>query len=139
MKIISIFFLLFSLFASQAFAGDYHQKDSRHVVVYTVADGSGNHVTGQTIRLTIYDPSANQYYDFNDSTFKALSSVTTLHRSLNENATSGIYFTTITIDNSTLVSRDIVMTVSNDDGTYGDLQSESIYFDRLEQVVKIHR
>src|SRR3990167_6421345 len=128
-----ILLLLIACFiATPCFAGDTHQSDSTHSVVYTVADDEGNHVTGQTIRLTLYNPKSNQYYDFSDNTFKSLSSVTTLHRSLNENATSGIYFTTITIDNATRVSADVVVTVSNDSSAYGDLQSESVSFDRLE-------
>ena len=136
---LGIAILCILLMYGRAFSGDYHQDDSQHAVVYTVTDASGNHVTGQTIRLTLYRPSDNKYYDFSDNTFDNLSSVTTLHRSLTENATSGMYFTTVTVDNATLVSADVVITVSNDDGTYGDQQSESVYFDRLEQIVKIHR
>lgn len=136
LKLIALFLILL---CSQAYAGDYHQSDSTHVVVYTVADAAGDHVTGQTIRLTMYRPATNQYYDFSDGTWKALSSVTTLHRTMNENATSGMYFTTVTIDTATLVSADVVMTVSNDNATYADLQSEAVYFDRIERVIKINR
>ena len=131
--------LLFLLITSIAYASDTHQSDSTHVVAYTVADAAGNHVSGQTIRLTLYNPKTNQYYDFSDNTFKAQSSVTTLHRTMNENNVNGVYFTTVTIDNSTLVSSDVIMTVSNDSGTYGDLQSETVSFDRLEDMILINR
>src|SRR3990167_6492275 len=134
---IILFLLLF--LTSLVYAGDYHQADSTHTIVYTVSDASGNHVAGETVRLTLYRPATNQYYDFSDNTWKNLSSVTTLHRTLNENATSGIYFSTVTIDTSTMISADVVITVSNDSGVYGDLQSESVYFDRIKRLIKINR
>lgn len=132
-------FAILILFSSVSFAGDYHQDDSQHVVAYNVTDSNGDFVSGQTVRLTVYKPRDNTFFDFSDSTFKALASVSTLHRTLNENATASIYFTTMTIDSASLISNDIVMTVSNDNATYGDTQSEVVYFDRLEQQVKIHR
>ena len=122
-----------------SFAGDSHQDDSTHAVVYTVVDDQGNHVSGQTIRLTMYNPKTNKYYDFADGAWENLSTVSSLHRSMTENATNWTYFTTVTVDSSTLVSADVVMTVSNDDASYGDMQSESVNFDRLEDMIRINR
>ena len=82
-------FLLLIFITTKAFAGDYHQDDAQHVVLYNVTDSSGNHVTGETIRLTMYQVRNNTFFDFSDNTFKALGSVTTLHRTMNENATGG--------------------------------------------------
>ena len=133
-------FLLFSLSTiSTALAGDYHQNDSQHVIIYNVTDTSSNHVTGETLRVTLSQPRNNTFFDFSDNTFKAVGSITTLHRTMSENATGGFYYTTISIDSGTTVSADIVCTVSNESATYADNQSEAIYFDRLERVVKIHR
>ena len=139
MKQIALVLLAILLVSSQSFAGDGHQNDSNHVVVYTVTDGSGNHVTGQTVRLTMFRPRNNQYFDWSDSTWKIIGSVTTLHQTMIENATSGIYYYTISNDNGTLISGDIICTVSNEAALYADTVSESIHFDRLEKIVKINR
>lgn len=132
-------FLLMLLISSIAYAGDYHQNDSQHALTYVILDDNGDVVSGQTVRATLYRPRDNTYYDFNDGTFKALASVTTLHRTMTENATNGTYYTTVSVDNGTIVSGDIVMTVSNDSAVYKDKQSYSVYFDRLEKVIKINR
>ena len=132
-------FLLLIFITTKAFAGDYHQDDAQHVVLYNVTDSSGNHVTGETVRLTMYQVRNNTFFDFDDNTFKALGSVTTLHRTMNENATGGFYFTTVTIDSASLVSSEIVCTISNESASYADTVSEAIYFDKLEQLIKIHR
>ena len=52
-----------------AIAGDYHQEDSTHMVIYTVVDTSGNHVTGETIRLTLRSQDSVNYYDFSNNTY----------------------------------------------------------------------
>ncbi len=139
MKHTRLLILAFSLISVSLWAGDYHQNDSQHVVTYNVTDNNGNHVSGETVRLTLTQPRNNTFFDFNDNSFKALSSVTTLHRVMSENATGGFYFTTISVDSGTLISSDVVCTISNESATYADNQSEAIYFDRLERVVKIHR
>ena len=134
-----LIFLLILLFSTFAWAGDYHQNDSQHVVTYNVTDSNGNHVAGETVRLTLSQPRNNTFFDFSDNMFKAIGSVTTLHRVMSENATGGFYYTTISIDSGTLVSSDIVCTVSNESAIYADNQSETVYFDRLEKQVKINR
>lgn len=140
MRVIRLALTLFSLLLSvEAWAGDYHQNDSTHVVTVNVNDSSGNFVSGETVRLTMWRPRDNSFFDFSDNTFKQVSSVTTLHRTLSQNSTMELYFTTISIDNGALISGDIICTVSNESATYGFTASEGIYFDRLEKVVKINR
>lgn len=132
--IISLMFI-----GSHCYAGDYHQNDSAHLVIYTVTDSSGNPVSGETVRLTLWRPRDNKYFDWSDSTWDAIGSVTTLHQTMLYNATSGVYYYTISNDNGTLISGDIVCTISDESATYGEQQSEAVYFDRLEKIVRINR
>jgi len=129
----------FGLLCRYAHAGDYHQNDSAHLVVYSVTDSTGQPVSGQTVRLTLWQPRTNRYFDWSDSTFKAIGSVTTLSQTMNENTTNNAYYYTISVDNGTIISGDVICTVSNESATYGDHQSEAIYFDRLEKIVRINR
>lgn len=122
-----------------AYAGDYHQNDSAHVLTYTIIDTSGNPVAGETVRVTLWRPHDNKYFDWSDNSWKLIGSVTTLSKTLGENATGGLYYTTISNDNGALISADIVCVVSNESATYSDHQATSISFDRLEKIVKINR
>lgn len=139
MKQIALVLLAILLVSGQSFAGDGHQNDSSHTVVLSVEGADGNHVTGQTIRLTLFRPRDNRYFDWSDSTWDPLGSVTTLHQTMNENATSGFYFYQISNDNGRIVSGEVVCTVSNEAALYATTQSEVVYFDRLESIVKINR
>ena len=131
--------LLMVLLATPAYAGDYHQNDSEHLISVNVNDSSGNFVSGETIRLTLWKPKTNSFFDFSDNSFKPIGSVTTLHRVLSQNNTMETYFTTISVDNGRVISGDIVCTVSSESATYGFTSSEVIYFDRLEKQVQINR
>ena len=47
------FITLLLMIPIMANAGDMHFDDETHNVVYTIIDTNGNHVTGQTARLTV--------------------------------------------------------------------------------------
>ena len=122
-----------------AHAGDHHQDTQGHAVTYSITDSSGNPVSGQTPKVAVKETRTGLYLDHSDGTFKNPSSATTLYQTMTFDQTGGFYWRVVTVDTAALVSGDYVCIVSNDDATYGDTASESISFDRLEQVVKIHR
>jgi len=131
--------LLILITCGVAYAGDYHQDDSTHTFIYTVTNSSGNHVTGQTVRITLKSADTINYFDFNDSTWGAFSGLTTPHQTILEDANGGFYFYTLTIDSAVLNSGDYVIIVSNEDSTFADLQAESFNVDRIGNLIKIHR
>lgn len=122
-----------------AFAGANYQNDNTIVTTYTVTDISGNHVTGETVRLTIKSMDNVNYYDFSDGTWGDYSSNTTINQTMLEDADGGFYFYTVTFDVGTLVSGDYVFIVSNDSATYGDLQAATVHIDNLIDNIRIYR
>jgi len=136
MKIVP--FILLLLITTFAHASDYHQDDSTHMIVYTIVDTSGNHVTGETVRLTVRSWDSVNYYNFTDDTWGTFSTANS-HKTLNEDATGGFYFYPMTIDSATLNSGDYVLIVSNESATYADVQAESVNFDNMGNLIRIHR
>lgn len=122
-----------------AYAGDLHEDDSTHRIVYTINDGNGDHVTGQTPRITIVSWDGVNYYDFNDSQWESWGSATTKHQAMNEDSSAGYYWLTVTLDMATVQSGDITVILSNDDTTYADYQAEVINYTNTGQLIKIHR
>lgn len=120
-------------------AGDMHFDDETHNVVYTIIDTNGNHVTGQTARLTVRSSDNINYWDWDDSNWEAFNSATTPHQTMTEDADGGFYWMTFTADNAVIASGDLVFIVSNDNATYADLQAESVSFSNLNNLIKIHR
>lgn len=121
-----------------AFAGDSHHDGETHTIVYTVEDTSGNPVAGQTVRTAIRRMTDGAYWDWSSSTFKT-SGWTTQFGSMSYDSTLGAYFKVISIDQVNTISGDYVVTVSNDDATYGDTQSESFSVDNINNLIKVHR
>ena len=132
-------FLVAILLTTQAFGSTYHQKDSTHTLIYTITDLSGNHVSGQTVRLTVKSHDAVNYYDFDDGSWGLFGSITTKHATLHEDADGGLYFYQLTVDSARRISGDAVFIISNDDATYGDLQAESVNFDTIGEQIRTHR
>lgn len=144
MKIIRLASLLFSLIltASVVHAGDTHQNDSSvgHRIVYIIVDGSGNPVSGQTVRLSVHRASDDATYDFNSNDFK-FSGWTTRYAIMAYNPLQEVYQYTFTADaaHPGLVSGDYVMVVSNDGSGYEDLQAEVVSFENTNRLIRINR
>ena len=138
MRILTIILTIF-LLASNVFASTYHQKGADHTLIYTITDLDGNHVSGETVRLTVKSRDAVNYFDFSDGSWGLFGSITTKHATLHEDADGGFYFYTLTIDSARRISGDTVFLISNDSTTYGDLQAESVNFDNLGEQIRIHR
>lgn len=123
-----------------AFAGDTHNDHEPHTITYSVTDFSGNPVSGLTPRIAIKNVRTAQYYDFNDSTFKAPASATTLFADMAFDQTGGFYQRIYTMDNATvLISGDLVVIASLDDATYGDTQAESIAWSNVNNLIRSNR
>lgn len=140
-KFVLFYFLLLLvgfLVIKVAYAGDYHQSDQSHRVVYVITDNNGNPVTGQTVRIAVQRVSDDAFLDFNDNIFKT-SGWTTRLGTMNYNVAGEYYQRQISIDQATRVSNDYVCIISNDDATYGDQQVEVVHFDNLKNLIKINR
>lgn len=135
-KLAVLFLLLVSTFA---YAGDYHQDDQGTTVIYTITDGAGDPVSGQTPRIGVKRIYDGKWLDWNDSTYKTAASATTLFQSMTFDTTGGFYYRTFSVDNAVLVSSDYITIISNDDATYGDTQSENYTYDSLKDIIKINR
>lgn len=127
------------LIVSTVWAGDFHVNNSTHLVAYVITDTNGDHVSGQTTRLTVRSWDNVAYLDWHDGAWKSFTSCSTPHKTMLEDSSGGFYYYPVTIDNATMVSGDFVFIVSNDDATYGDLQVEVVNFSALGDLVKIHR
>ena len=139
MRIFMIVFLAIFLVIS-VHAGTYHQDDQSHLVVITAFDTTGNHVTGETFRLTVRSRDNVNYFDFDDSVWGTFGSATTPHVTMNEDADGGFYWYTFTPDQATLVSGDYVFIVSNEStGVFSQSTVEVINFDQIGELIKIHR
>ncbi len=138
MRIILSLSLLFSLIVP-AYAGDTHQDTQGHAVTVAITDSNGDPVTNQSPRVAVKRVSDGLYLDHSDGTFKAASAATTLYGSMAFDQAGGFYMRVITIDQGILVSGDFVTIVSNDDSTYGFTAAESIEWDNLNNLIKIHR
>lgn len=95
--------------------------------IYTVADTSGDHVTGQTVTLKIMRGSDGQFFDFSDSAFKA-SGWTAKTANLTEDTTDGYYYYLYNPPASETGADQYVFIVDNADATYGDHQSETVSY-----------
>ena len=130
---------LFILISTTCFAGDYHQDTQGHTVIYTITDSDGNPVSGQTPRVAVKRMTDGLFLDWSDSTFKSSNSAITLFQTMTFEQAGGFYYRIVSMDNSALISMDVITIVSNDDAVYGDTQAENISWDNLNNLIKIHR
>ena len=131
--------ILAGLTIQVAHAGDYHQDSQGHTVTVSITDSSGDPVSGQYPRLAVKRMTDGLWLDFNDLSFKAPTSATTLFQIMSYEVTGGFYYRVVSIDNSALVSMDCIMVVSNDDATYGFTTAENITWDSVSNLIKINR
>lgn len=130
--------LMILLISSPCLASDTHSSDENHRVTYTITDGSGNPVTGQTVRLAVERSSDGFFLDFNDNTFKN-SGWTTRLVVMQYDPMGEHYYRVLSIDQAVRVSNDFACIISNDDATYGDQQVEVIEFSNIKNLIKMSR
>jgi len=135
MRILLILSLLFVPIL--ALAGDYHESDGTHQIIYTIVDSSGNHVTGETVRLTVRSHDSVNYYSWTNATWGAFSPDSQV--TINEDSSGGFYHYTFTADAARLVSGDYVFIISNESASFADLQAETVHFGQLGDLIRIHR
>lgn len=128
------------LIVKVAHASDYHQGGQGHVVTVSITDTAGDPVAGQTPRVAMKRMTDGLWLDFNDNTFKAPGSATTLFQGMTYDTTGGFYYRVITVDNATaILSMDCVVVISNDNATYGFTTTEGVAWDNLNKLIKINR
>lgn len=126
MKQIIITILLVLGLASPAISAT-RDLGQRHKVVYHILDGAGDHVGGQTVSLSIQRMSNEDWYDFNDSSFKS-SGWSNKTNALTDDSTNGMYHYIWTPPGSETSENEYIFLVDNADGTYGDHQSELVSY-----------
>ena len=130
--------ILLLLISTNAFASDYHMRNQNHRITVTVTDAQGNPVTGETVRLQIQRVSDDAVYDFNSNSFK-FSGWTTRYQTLSYNPGGEYYTYTYSQDAARFSAGEYVMIVSNDSASYGFRQSESVFFDKTQDDIRINR
>lgn len=118
--------------------GGVKQVGEAYQQTYQILDTSGVPVTGQTVTVKIKKVSNGQYYDFNDSTFKA-SGWTSVTANMSYDSGAGFYFYTWTPPATETVSNQYCFTIANANSTYKDNQQECVYYQMTDKLVKIHR
>ena len=136
--IIRILLITILLGIYPVYAGDYHQNDQAHRVVYVITDITGKPVAGETVNFSLERSKDNSFFDWSDNTFKTSGWGQRLYV-MSYDTVGEYYYKIITIDSGALISCDYVCYISNDSATYGDRQAEVISYDRLERIVKINR
>lgn len=138
-RILFLWLLLFFVAISvcrKSFA-DQERGDS-YRVVYTILDGNGNPVTGQTVSLKVQRVSDDAVLDFSDNRFK-FSGWTTKLATMSYQTEGEYYTRTISPDSATNTQTAYVLIVSNDDSTYADQQAELVNFGKTDDLIRIHR
>ena len=130
--------LFVGLYAKLSFAGDTHYSDESHRVTYSIVDSSGDPVAGQTVTLAVGRSTDNKFLDFNDNTFKS-SGWTSRTVSMSYDTVGEYYYRVITIDQAVTITSDYCATISNDNATYADHQTECWGVSNLNDLIKTHR
>lgn len=130
-KFLIPFLILFAL-CTAALARDVGQP---YKFVYTIVDGDGIHVTGQTPTVKIQKASNGYWYDFNDNTFKA-SGWTTKAIVLTEDATDGMYYRVFTPPATETSAEVYIFVVDNTDLTYADHNSLVVNYQAYVPEIK---
>jgi len=134
-----ILLLAMVLIATNVFAGDLHQDDETHTVIYSPVNSSGDFQSGLLVRLTVKSFDNVSYFDFSDSIWKNTADLVTPFTTMNEDNYGGFYWYPFTMDSATLVSGDYVFIVSNEDATFGTVLTESVTFTNTHNLIRIHR
>ena len=125
-----LYLFLLMLIANFCYSDIVRDIQDNHMVVYYIADTSGDHVGSQTVNLSIMKVSNEQWYDFNDSAFKA-SGWTSKTTSLSEDATNGFYYHEYDPPSSETTTDQYLFVIDNADGTYGDHQGELVSYQNI--------
>lgn len=132
--------LLALVSTATVWAGDTHQIGQGHKIIYTITTISGDPVKNITCRTSVSRSSDGKFFDWSTGAFSA--APTTRLKTMSYNPTGEFYEAFMTMDSAimtTLASEDVVITVSNDDATYGDYQADTVSWNATENIIKIQR
>lgn len=139
MKTLIILITSLLLFNNLMFAdGAIKQVGEVYQQTYQILDTAGAPVSGQTVTVRIKRVSDGKYLDFSDSTFKS-SGWTSVTANMTYDSTVGFYIYNYTPPATETGSEQYVFTVANSDSTYADNQQESVYYQKTDKLIKIHR
>ncbi len=110
--------------------GNVRNIQDNHQVIYHIIDGDGNHVGSETVALSIMKVSNNQWYDFNDSSFKA-SGWTSKTTNLSEDSVNEFYYYSYNPPVSETAVEEYVFLIDNASAIYGDHQSEMASYQNI--------
>ena len=124
---ICVFILLGTTFCYSDIVRDIQDN---HMVIYYIADASGDHVSGQTVTLSTMRVSDEYWFDFNDNAFKA-SGWTSKTTNLSEDSTNGFYYYSFDPPAGETGADQYLFVVDNSNATYGDHQGEIVSYQNI--------
>ena len=126
MKKIIIFLCLGLFLCFPVLASDRNVQDN-HKIIYHVLNTTGQHVSGQTVSLSIQKVSNSYFFDFSDSTFKA-SGWTSKTVTMTDDSTNGFYYYLFNPPATETGTNEYLFVVDNTNATYADHRSELVSY-----------